>query len=308
MSKKILVVGIILVVIVCAIGVYFFNRAINFWYTAYEGPRVEQVGDKTQLHFTTLDSLETMCKELSKHPEFEDRAESVLRRIPELRNSLKVLENPSADIQVDFIAMIHYSGFTDDRDFFEAVKLSQGDVKKMLLEKKYDVIGKESHWSGDINTETIIDENWVGMDKEDYPMPSKDSIQFRDTVREILQEHQQYDGIMQLKKEVPQIAITGIEDMDIYFLHEKVNEWMRTTSGLKTKAYLMRVDQTLVWLRTEIALAKMLTYLKARKLSRGVVVMGQSHRFAAEVLTKKVKLNGQNFNSVPLSYKDDEAQ
>ena len=67
-------------------------------------------------------------------------------------------------------------------------------------------------------------------------------------------------------------------------------------------------DRILVWVRSEIAVAKTASIMKEKNLKSGVIVQGQVHRQQFEVLGREIGFTAVIHQTVPWRYRDDEAR
>lgn len=308
MKKKIAIAIVVFVVVLVGFGSFYVYKSFAVWYTAYEGPTVSVSSEgKKTLKFNTIDRIDELCKPLQNSIQFNDVVVPFQKKIPELRALLKIIEDPPPDVQVDIFPQIHFSAFDERAKYDQDLIQMQASLKNSLMKNPYDVIGKEGRWSANVSMETMIDEEYAGLVNMQMNTEPKNSPTYRKKIESTILQFTRYDGIIQISQEKPEQAITGIEAEEVFFLHDRVNDLMRTTDNLKLRSYMMEMDQNLVWLRSEIAFAKMLTYLKARNLKRGAIVIGQNHRQQLELLAKLSQIRSGQINLIPESVRDDEA-
>lgn len=305
----------VVIVAIVLIGWYTFKPK-QPWYTAYEGPNVtiEVEGKSVVTPLRTWRLIHNTLVQINKEGAPDSVYQAAIPLWNHLGETAELLstELPKAKgVKIDFIAMIHPSPadpYGENTNWMNHIKTSHEEVIKILSSNSYDVIGRESSWSIPFSESTLIDENLNTL-RTIRPNCSNDEIlSLTHAVKSSFMNSKSVDGVMYYKYSNPNTFAIGIEDKQAYRLHAEIAPLIYSPSlgQYKMKSRLNNYDRFLVWFRTELAVAKMLKIMRERNLSRGVIVMGQAHRYCFEVLSKQFSLESTIYNTVPEKVRSDE--
>jgi predicted phosphodiesterase len=130
----------------------------------------------------------------------------------------------------------------------------------------------------------------------------------RASLKAHIQSHMHLDGVMSFKNKFPDVNVIGIEEKELFYLHEFVTDMYYSAGDTSiVRKVFDDYNRILLWFRSEIALAKLIANMKAKGLKKGVIVMGQTHRHQFEVLFKVLRINGKTLHTVPWLLRSDEA-
>lgn len=285
------------------------------WYTAYEGPAItiDIEGEAVTTPLRTWKMLHRTLVEIDKDAP-SVVAHAAIPVAKHLNDYMQLLANElpvGRDKHIDFIAMIHISTSDphgEDQSWANHVQSSQTNVFDLLAAGSYDAIGKEGSWLTPFNESSLVNEN-VGTLRFDFPRCTKQQEDhLTEVVKKAFANANKTDGVMRYAHSTPSSFVIGAEDEHIYRLHSAIASLLYTPSlgNYNTKAKLQTYDRILVWLRTEIAVAKTLRTMRENGKSRGVIVMGQAHRHSFELLARQIGLKSTIFHTVPEKVRSDE--
>lgn len=308
--KKVLwVLGLFACIMVIAIGAvgYYTYNSMTYWYRAYEGPVVTMNGDKKEVNFTTIEKLQVYLPALKRDSTTMDYANIVSNNIPQYKELLQELCNVPSENSVDFISNYHiHRAVLTNEDAKINVGKTQRELISILTNNQYQIIGHEGSWSENIDENALFLESMETLEEEGM-ITASNRTEIEQRLRDTFKELAPYDGVMQFKRSYPATMVIGEEDRALYKLNGIVRELMNSSKlDINEQAFCMEVDRVLIWLRTEVAVAKVFKALRLQKKTKGVVVMGQTHRSQYEVLTKKLGLAGKQFTAVPKHLQGDE--
>lgn len=300
--KTVVILAALALVIITSALVAVAFLANQPWYTSYPGviASVEYDGKKYTVPYRTFFEMKVHLASMRNDPALAKFATPIAEK---LETYMLLLDNfkDAQGMSVDFIALIHRP-FNPDDDFDEAVVKSQAETLQILRKQKFDIVGSEGSWSDPLTKDSFFEENIQSWRRELNLRP------FPPTFKEVVGMDWNSRSTFRYKDEDSAAYLIGYEDRELFWLHGEVNSLMRTGEGsLKDHLRYREYDKVLVWFRTEIALAKVLAVMKQKKLKRGVITMGQSHRYQFDMLRHQLRLNSTIHHTVPEKYRDDEA-
>ncbi|MBL8030248.1 MAG: hypothetical protein JNN11_03295 [Candidatus Doudnabacteria bacterium] len=284
------------VLVLAILGGFAGYQAYQFhkWYMDYSLPVVKN----NRLQFRTLSELKVHLEELQQHIDYITLVAPLKGRLREYEELLQELPSLAKDKELDLVSMIHWrKSLENDEAFMSDVRVCQGSIFKFLAERHYQVVGKEGSWSEDVNYASLQEENFQSLRLAG--LYEDGNMAIREWFRTEFFRMLPVEAVLKYKTEYPSRFVTGVEDEELFRFASLVRERMDETTNLSELLYLVEVERLVSWLRTEVAMAKLLKVMQKRSWTRGVLVMGQDHRYAFKKLAAVLALKTQEYHPVP---------
>ncbi len=208
----------------------------------------------------------------TRDPSLATLSNKVRSRLPIYLEACSKAFPNAQNLKLDFILQWHLDQNCDS-DCLQGVSRSQATVKRILQDKRYSIVGYEGSSLARVTMQGLDEEQYRHILEEHYSAT-------RDDVARANELYARYDGVLQYLQESPGADILGIEDDDLWQLHDSVLTQLRSGSrGLDTERLesLQQLADQLRIMRSLVALAKIIEDMQRNQVQNGVIVMGFSH-------------------------------
>ncbi len=241
---------------------------------------------RTVIKSPALQALENVLPSYEKDPGAGPIAGKVRANITKYQELQDRAFQNTDDLELTVIFMIH-NNLSQDPDMSHYAEISQGMVKERLESLGPDVIGNEGTFSDQFNADTREQDMLAIIHDIGMPPPEKKApIEDKSGVWAYMQGH-------------PDAIVIGVEDRDLLGLDFMTEGIVTFTTNLSFHTRYLILRQLMTPVRTEIALAKLISKLRAVNRTRGVLVEGGAHEPSMKELCQRLNLHVEIYEAAP---------